>query len=384
MKYHSSFKQLIGLFAVIFVLSVAFCSCNTKKTTEELFEEQKSGVCMVLNSYYYEIELPNGSKMYCSGIDEDGDLADFTVERDEIQKHKQMAFGTAFFIDDKGTLMTNRHVVSPNVTEEVIQKATSKLFEQLSSLMQYAQQDYAEKFASLEADKKNCYTIDFWGNYVTDYEQLARIEQAEEELASNYREAQQYEEAFSSIDRRDIKVRPVNEIGLAYNDTYVTSIDDFLSKNPCVVVKLSDKEDVDLATIQLKNKKTPEGLYVFKINGRDVIEKDWTEYIASIFQQEKKEGLQVNQDLHMIGFNAGPVLGNTKQGIQAQLTIGKITQNPDGSRILYSIPTLQGSSGSPVIDDEGYVRAVNFAKLGTTENFNFGIPDNQIVKFLAN
>ena len=50
MKYHSSFKQLIGLFAVIFVLSVAFCSCNTKKTTEELFEEQKSGVCMVLNS----------------------------------------------------------------------------------------------------------------------------------------------------------------------------------------------------------------------------------------------------------------------------------------------------------------------------------------------
>ncbi len=40
------------------------------------------------------------------------------------------------------------------------------------------------------------------------------------------------------------------------------------------------------------------------------------------------------------------------------------------------------SSGSPVVDSRGYVRAVNFAKLGNTQSFNFGIPETQIRKFL--
>lgn len=84
----------------------------------------------------------------------------------------------------------------------------------------------------------------------------------------------------------------------------------------------------------------------------------------------------------MIGYNAGLVLANTKQGIKAQLTSGKVTQLPDGQRLLYSIPTLQGSSGSPIIDEYGNVVAVNFAKLGTTDNFNFGIPLARVEDFL--
>ena len=84
----------------------------------------------------------------------------------------------------------------------------------------------------------------------------------------------------------------------------------------------------------------------------------------------------------MIGYNAGLVLANTEKGISVQMTSGRITQTPDNDRVLYSIPTVQGSSGSPVVDEYGNVVAVNFAKLAGSDNFNFGIPVSRVREFL--
>ena len=110
-------------------------------------------------------------------------------------------------------------------------------------------------------------------------------------------------------------------------------------------------------------------------NGLQIINREVIiEYITKL--------LKIDQQLYMIGYNAGLVLANTKQGIKVQMTSGKVTQLSDGQRLLYSIPTLQGSSGSPVIDEYGNLVAVNFAKLGTTDNFNFGIPEESIKEFM--
>ena len=64
------------------------------------------------------------------------------------------------------------------------------------------------------------------------------------------------------------------------------------------------------------------------------------------------------------------------------MTSGKLTQLPDGQRLLYSIPTVQGSSGSPVVDEFGNLVGVNFAKLSGTDSFNFGIPVSKVLNFL--
>jgi len=375
------FKKTIILPIAVIVLALS--SCDGAKQPKELFEEQQSGVCMVLNSYYYRIALPDGTVWYCSGIDEEGDLDNLTLDEDEAKKNRVMSTGTGFFIDNKGTLLTNRHVVSPAISEEVIKKATKTLIGQIKDYFQYEQSQYAQQYNELEQAKSDCYSTDFYGNYYIDQQKYSQIEEAQQQLADNFYKAQNAVNTIDDMDMALIRVISVNEIGIAYNDTYVTKIEDFTEKNPCVATKVSDDEKTDLALIQLKNKTTPQDKHIFTIRGyNDEKSEGVLEKIKDVFVADGNEELQVDQELIMIGFNAGLVLGNTKQGIQVQMTTGKVSQHPDGDRVLYSIPTLKGSSGSPVIDRYGYVRAVNFAKLTGTDTFNFGIPEKRIIKFL--
>ena len=75
-------------------------------------------------------------------------------------------------------------------------------------------------------------------------------------------------------------------------------------------------------------------------------------------------------------------LAATQEGIKAQLTTGAVSQEPDGQRVMYTIPMLQGSSGSPVLNTYGELVAVNFAGMMGTQSFNFGVPLQRIKEFL--
>ena len=55
--------------------AVLLCAC---KKPEQLYDEQKSGVVMVINKYYYEMKLPSGYTLYFTGLDEDGNIQNFT------------------------------------------------------------------------------------------------------------------------------------------------------------------------------------------------------------------------------------------------------------------------------------------------------------------
>ncbi len=355
MKNYKFYSVLVALLAIGAVLT----GCT--KTPEQIYNDQASGVALVLTQYYYSVELDDGTTIYFSGVDDEGDMTDLAFDPDSITP--SAAFGTAFFIDNNGTLLTNRHVANPVVDKDDVKKCINNLISGLTALVRYYQDQMAAEYAKIDSRisqnqgyQYNPYTGDYDAVELAVNDELREQQQALEEM---YTEAENSVRQLRSINVNDIKIRTHSQIGIAYHDTYVTNPNDF---KPCVVLKTSQDENVDLALICLKDKKTPNGAFVF--------------------QMADEKPLKLNDQLSMIGYNHGIELAATREGIKAQLTTGNVSQKPDGERVMYTISAMQGSSGSPVLNEYGEVVAVNFAKIRDTDNFNFGIPLNRIKQFL--
>ena len=385
--------QQIALLALACMMMIAGCKSEPiKKTPEQLFAECSSGVVLIYCEYYYSLTLPTGHTMYMAGLGEDGSPINLTLDINVIKQNCNRQFGTGFFIDSKGDIMTNRHVVDVSMDEfEAQEKIAASLWQERQTYldsMEMARQAYAE----LEAKKTECFDRDFLGNiYVTNQEMLQRINTAMatvEEWYEGWRNLCNFISANSNP--RAIRVKAYSKIGIAYNDTHVDDIDDFLGENACIVRKISRCENADLAIIQLKNKQTPKSAYVFDLSEtsmREKEEKSIGEYLNQILRGQvpmekvETENLKMGQTLYVIGYNQGIELAQTRNGIEAQMTKGDVAQIPDGERVMYSITTIQGSSGSPVLDEDGVLRGVNFAK-ATDGHLGVAVHMNLIKNFL--
>lgn len=338
----------IGKVLLPSLLLVLLVSCNESRKDFE--EDYAKGVVLILNRSYYELALPNNESLYFTDTSKEG-MENMTSDPNEVQA--MYAFGTGFIISKKGEIATNNHVVAPTEDEEDIKKNAATYIMQVKKI-------YAAYYQVLEYKKdslgqvilaKYAYNQD----YSDDAEAQNQITARMNAVASNYN-------YLAELDANNADLIYHCEVGVAFNDSYVEKYSDF---KECVVKKTD--RDHDLAIIQLKDKKTPEDAHIFEIPKEDPL-KEYSigDNITGIFGGDK------NETLTMIGFNRGASLAITKEGIKAQITNGSISQDTK-ERLMYTIPALHGSSGSPVLNKKGELVAINYAGYDDTQSFNYGV-----------
>jgi len=344
---------------------------NEGKTPEEIFNTSASGVAVVVNNVFYKASLPNGITFYFSGI-ENGELKDLTTTIDSIKM--STVSGTAFFVDENGTLLTNRHVVYPEPPHDQVVACSNKSIARLMMFYQKRSTELEhEMLLTQQSIENNVYwDFDFWGrNFINESPENDSLRVQLQALTTEKERVKEALEKLSYISPDDISVQVNSTLSIALHNQRVTSANDFMS---CKTVMMSPEDNVDLALIRLNSQQTPQECHIFKTP------QETDEWDSPTLAEREK--LSITQPLVMIGYNQGLVLGTTEQGIQAQLTTGTISQEPDNNRVMYSIVALQGSSGSPVLNQWGELVAVNYAGVMNSQSFNFGIPLVQINKYL--
>ncbi len=349
-------KQLtIALIGLLVAMTMTSCG---NKGEEEIEREMASGVVLVQNQSYIEVVMPDGESFYFSGYDEEEGLTGYVTDADSVEM--TTTYGTGFFISKSGEIATNNHIIATAASDKDIIGIMSSAFDvaKLTAYQLYREsRDQYEELLTHQDEIELAYLFDEISD--NEYEQYY---QTIEVVKSDMKE---YETAYSMLNltnMNDCKVFRHNEISIAYNNTHVTSTTDFI---PCVITKTDDEHD--LAIIQLKDMQTPDNKFVFEVPDEDPLKTySWQEQITKKVSEDK------NSKHYMMSFNLGPILGVTPDCLKAQFNGGHVSQKTR-DRIMYSIPALPGSSGSPVVNRQGQLVAINYAGLNGTQNFNYGI-----------
>lgn len=312
--------KLLPLVAALLVAMVAVAGWVFRDhlIPQNTMERYRNSVVLLYHAYVYEIDLGEIGKR------------EVTITGDGIKEYKTgeaapvVVTGTGFFVSPDGKIMTNRHVAMPWETDENREK-----------IEQYVKNAIDEQVEKLEQEKFNRQLLSL-------FEENANIAEVTT--------------AIRSLTKTDVKVTGKTVfLGAGLPDTYISQEDDFIE---CTGLDDVGEKDIDLAIIQVKNKKLPEKTVNYVKLDDAILEK-----------KDFKPGMK----LVMIGYPAGFSLGETKDGLKVTFQEGTLSREPDRMNFGHNLPSYPGASGSPIFNESGYLVGVNNAQLANTQTFNFGV-----------
>ncbi len=272
---------------------------------------------------FHDLGLDDWPDKYEFGIDSKGEVV-AVGQTAEIFSEKAKGTpatitGTAFYVDNEGKMMTNRHVVAPwEVDEEMQRKVQEKMGEYQQEFVNYGILDF------LVTRKKKAYDTN-------------AIQAAKNRYLSS-----------------KIEVSGTTDfLGVAPAYQLLDGFDELLKAN---VVNLSKSKDIDLAILQLNVRKTPD---------------DVKPHVVDIHKAIKAQDLKPGKSkFTYYGYPAGPALNlDNKNNVGLTPTAYEIglSRRPDKYEMELQGQVLGGASGSPIITQDGlFAGVINKAIPGTT------------------
>lgn len=162
-------------------LALLICLASCKKDPKDIYEEEKSGVVLIRNNFYYEITLSDGTKLYFTGIGKNG-IEGLTDDLNEVKKDPAALNGTGFFINESGEILTNRHVVAPEIDKLAVKQNINQIINNYTILIDSIQERLNGRYQEiLNYANQNVYTDEYGNSYTT--LQNAEIDSLREEVS---------------------------------------------------------------------------------------------------------------------------------------------------------------------------------------------------------
>lgn len=355
---------------------------SAKASVEQAFNNQQlynlyaPGIVLIQHKYIYEITA--GSKKFYFNdywyYDSFCYLTGLTEDRAQAEDAASPIQGTGFFVSKDGKILTNRHVAIGNpgnadqsyIRSAFLANLTSSQDQKLiiDSLQTSKAQYDSTLTGLLEDSTNNAIQIAELKQKLVEIQDILDAESANSEEADIvHLDA----ETIDVIRKSDIAIHKITLDLKVFTDGAKDLERDGIK---CNIIATSTDQNVDLALIQTESHNLPDTS--IKLPKLSRLRYDDADSMKP----------KMSEKLILIGYNMGTGLSVTTDGIKSQLTEGKVSQNTDSYKLMYTIPTLEGSSGSPVFDDRGRLVSVNFAGVNQTQSFNYGIHPKKIQEFL--
>lgn len=289
--------------------------------------------------FYYQVEFTDDPFQFGpQTID-----ATYTIS----DKHPIAYSGTAFFLDRKGRMGTNRHVAVP--WEYIKEKEKEQISQSIATARESAipinQIKYAEDLVTLQKASRQGAIV------------CAQISNELNKGVPTSVVLNKYNGLINRFKTSPFKISGrMAYMAVGYAKRNYSSETEF---DRCTVVDESGNRDIDLAILQLNTKKTPENI----------------EHIYDIKKARlsSKELNPQEESLYTIGYPEGLLMALTKdhRGIEPEIRELKCSKTPGKYNFEFQGESIGGASGSPIFDKKG--RLVGVLWGGWTTGATYGL-----------